>query len=171
MCVDIREGGVMIRPLLFFFVYIVILASPAAAVNITTQDNRSVNLSQNINIIIKLEASAIPMTGAQVTFNYDPSALKVNWVRKGDFLYYATDDSKIWHTRNEPGNGTLLVIQMVLFDTSIAQTKASTLMTVNIKPLRKGYTFINLSKGVLVVNDFTTLPVGGLDRDYRIRVT
>jgi hypothetical protein len=161
----------MIRKLSLILLLLIGIATAASATNITMV-NRSINLSNNINYIVSVEASATPMSTAQVTFNYDPTALQVNWVRQGNFLYYATNDAKLWNVWNDTP-GTLMVVSTVLFDRSILQTKSSTLMTINMKPLRKGTTIVNLSAGVLI-NGLDLLSeniVSGMGNNYTIKVT
>ncbi len=159
------------RKLSLILLSLIVIAIPAYATNITMV-NRSINLSNNINYVISVEASAVPMSAARVTFNYDPTALQVNWVRQGNFLYYAMNDAKLWNVWNN-NSGKLMVISMVLFDHSILQTKSSTLMTINMKPLRKGTTMVNLSDGVLVngLNALSENLVSGMGKNYTIKVT
>ncbi len=161
----------IISELSLILLSLVVIAIPVSAVNITMQ-NRSINLSNNINYIVSVEASSIPMSAIQVTFNYDPGALQVNWVRQGNFLYYAKDDAKIWQVWNNKTAGKITVVSMVMFDFSILQNDKSTLMTINMKPLRKVTTRVNLSAGAIVGGlDSPENVVGEMGRNYTIKVT
>lgn len=159
------------------FILMIMFASlPVSAVNFT-MENRSINMSTNINYVVKIDASAIPMTGAQVTFNYNPTMLMVSLVSQGSFLYYAKNDAKIWHVFSNKSAvdnaqtkfpaGKIMVVSMLFWDYSITQTKASTLMTINMKPLRKGLTYVNLTYGTLLQN----VSVGGMNKNYTIKIT
>lgn len=149
------------------WIFTALLVIPAGATDFT-MINRSINLSNNLNYVVGVQASEIAMSAAQVTFNYDPTALQVNWVRQGDFLYYTNADTKIWHVFR--GEGNLTVVSMVMFDFSRLQMNRSTLMTINMKPLRKGVTVVNLSNGI-IVNDVFENVAGRTGKNYTIKVT
>jgi hypothetical protein len=158
----------MRRHVIIVLALLIMATMPVSAINIT-MENRTLNLSNNINYVVRVENSTKPMTALQVTFNYDPTAMRVNWVRQGDFLYYASDDAKLWHVWY--GNGSTMVVSMLLFDYSIMQVSKSTLMTINMHPLKKGITFVNLSNGSIIVNGSYDNAASGMWTDYSIKVT
>jgi Cohesin domain len=158
--------------LLLFYLFL-IFPLTASATNFTMV-NRSVNFSNNINYVVTIDNSSRPMNGAQVTFNYDPTAFRINWVKQGDFLYFSKEFSKIWYVWNVNGSGKLMAVSMIFWEKSINQTKKSTFMTINMKPLRKGVSQVNLSAGVLLYigePDINPEKPGGMNINYSIKVT
>jgi len=164
--------------------FLILNSFPASATNISMV-NRSINLSSSINYVVTLGDSEIGMTAAQVTFNYDPKFLYVNTVRQGDFLYYAKADSKTFHVFNENSstiikqsyrNGKITMISRLWWDYSITQTKKSTLMTINMKPLKKGITIVNLSDPAFIDISFSEKnnqgkKIDGIGKNYTIKIT
>lgn len=111
--------------------------------------NRTVNLSSNFNIYIKINASE-PIRAFGADFEYDPEMLQVNYIKFGNLAYKVT-----------PGN----YIEFQNFNLSIQNTNINTCqyllsyfnktglltyLTVNMKGKTRGTSYIRLTNVRLV---------------------
>lgn len=134
--------------------------------------NITIHNGSGLNIPMQIGANNIQLTGAQTTLNYDAEYLQFNWIRKGDFLYYAKEDYKIFYWRHfidAPDNGYLTILSMELMDYSVAQEKIATLATVNFRPVKKGVTYIYLNYSALIAAGPDIL-INQVDEDTDTRI-
>lgn len=120
-----------------------LLIAPATA-SVVELQNRTVNLSSNFNIYIKINATE-PVRAFGADFEYDPEMLKVNYIKFGD-LAYKVPAGKYLEFQNFNFSIQNRIINSCQYLTApYNRTGKITYLTLNVKGLQKGSSYIRLN--------------------------
>lgn len=139
---------------------------PASAYTDLELQNRTMNMSSNFNIYVRLNSSQ-PVSAVGFDFNYNEQFLRLNYVRLGDFFQYVPSGKYMYYD-GILINGSL----QAWWGWMLGQYNKSkaTILVLNFKPTKKGISLINLSRIVIVGVDGQEILVDEAG-DYKIRIT